>query len=96
MLSLVERDEDATRQVAVVGADVRAPVTVEGADARFWWLRAGVRTPVGPVLDFSRLSDDYGARPRFTGAMAGIHAWDPVDAGFSADFTRFRLDRVPG
>jgi xylan 1,4-beta-xylosidase len=48
--------------------------------------------PLGPELDFSRLSDDYGSRLRFTGAMAGIHAWDLVDAGFTADFTRFRLD----
>ncbi|MFD4554090.1 family 43 glycosylhydrolase [Streptomyces sp. NPDC058469] len=100
VLSLVERDEDGTRQVAVVEVDVRAPlalgVTVEGADARFWCLREGVRTPVGPVLDFSRLSDDYGSRLRFTGAMAGIHAWDLVDGAFTADFSGFRLRCTPG
>lgn len=96
VLSLVERDEDGTRQVAVVEVDGRAPlvlgVTVEGADARFWFVRDGVRASVGPELDFSRLSDDYGSRLRFTGAMAGIQVWDPVDAGFTADFSRFRLD----
>jgi xylan 1,4-beta-xylosidase len=100
VLSLVERDEDGTRQVAAVGVDVSAPVmlgvTVEGADARFWYVREGVRTAVGPVSDFSRLSDDYGSRLRFTGAMAGIHAWDLVDAGFTADFGRFRLDCTAG
>jgi xylan 1,4-beta-xylosidase len=100
VLSLVERDEDGTRQVAVVEVDVRAPlvlgVTVEGADARFWCVRDGVRAPVGPELDFSRLSDDYGSRLRFTGAMAGIHVWDLVDAGFTADFSRFRLDCTAG
>jgi xylan 1,4-beta-xylosidase len=100
VLSLVERDEDGVRQVAVVDVPVDGPVTlgvtVEGADARFWYVRAGVRTAVGPALDFSRLSDDHGSRLRFTGAMAGIHARDLVDAAFTADFTGFRLTCTPG
>ncbi|MFJ8059072.1 family 43 glycosylhydrolase [Streptomyces sp. NPDC096142] len=100
VLSLVERDESGTRQVAVVAVDGGGPltlgVTVEGAGARFWWLREGERTPVGPELDFSRLSDDYGSRLRFTGAMAGVHAWDPVGDGFTADFAGFRLTCRPG
>jgi xylan 1,4-beta-xylosidase len=95
VLGLVERDEEGTRQVAVVEVPVGTPVTlgvtVEGADARFWYVRDGVRTAVGAALDFSRLSDDHGSRLRFTGAMAGIHARDPVDAAFTADFTGFRL-----
>ncbi|MEU6225960.1 family 43 glycosylhydrolase [Streptomyces sp. NPDC047042] len=95
VLSLRERDEDATRQVAVVEVDASGPltlgVTVDGADASFWYVKDGVRQPVGPPLDFSRLSDDYGSRLRFTGAMAGIHAMDLVDAGFTADFSDFRL-----
>ncbi|MFC9508248.1 family 43 glycosylhydrolase [Streptomyces sp. NPDC057002] len=100
VLSLVERDEDGVRQVAVVELPDDAPVTlgvtVEGADARFWFVRDGVRTAVGPALDFSRLSDDHGSRLRFTGAMAGIHARDLVDAAFTADFTGFRLTCVSG
>ncbi|MDQ0717114.1 xylan 1,4-beta-xylosidase [Streptomyces luteogriseus] len=100
VLSLVERDEDGVRQVAVVDVPVDGPVTlgvtVEGADARFWYVRAGVRTAIGPALDFSRLSDDHGSRLRFTGAMAGIHARDLVDAAFTADFTGFRLTCTPG
>lgn len=100
VLSLVARDEDGVRQVAVVDVPVDGPVTlgvtVEGADARFWYVRAGVRTAVGPALDFSRLSDDHGSRLRFTGAMAGIHARDLVDAAFTADFTGFRLTCTPG
>jgi xylan 1,4-beta-xylosidase len=98
VLGLVERDEDGARQVAVVDVPVEAPVTlgvtVEGAEARFWYVRDGVRTAVGPALDFSRLSDDHGSRLRFTGAMAGIHARDLVDAAFTADFTGFRLTCV--
>ncbi|CAL9290689.1 family 43 glycosylhydrolase [Streptomyces sp. SudanB52_2052] len=99
VLSLVERDEEGLRQVAVVDVAADAPVTlgvtVEGADARFWYLRDGARTAVGPALDFSRLSDDHGSRLRFTGAMAGVHARDLVDAAFTADFTGFRLVCTP-
>ncbi|MFJ7291233.1 glycoside hydrolase family 43 protein [Streptomyces collinus] len=99
VLSLVERDEDGMRQAAVVDVFVDGPVTlgatVEGADAHFWYVRDGVRTAVGPVLDFGRLSDDHGSRLRFTGAMAGIHARDLVDATFTADFTGFRLTCTP-
>ncbi|MFJ9584068.1 family 43 glycosylhydrolase [Streptomyces acidicola] len=112
VLSLVERDEEGARQAAAVEVDARRPVTlgvtVEGAEARFWFVRDpdgnahgdgdadadGVRVPVGPPLDFSRLSDDYGSRLRFTGAMAGIHARDLVDASFTADFSDFRLTCV--
>ncbi|MFJ4079292.1 glycoside hydrolase family 43 protein [Streptomyces iakyrus] len=99
VLSLVERDEDGMRQAAVVDVPADGPVTmgvsVEGADARFWYVRDGVRTAVGPALDFGRLSDDHGPRLRFTGAMAGIHARDLVDAAFTADFTGFRLTCTP-
>ncbi|WP_328753546.1 hypothetical protein OHT57_38170 [Streptomyces sp. NBC_00285] len=38
-----------------------------------------------------RLSDDHGSKLRFTGAMAGIHTVDLVDAAFTADFGGFRL-----
>ncbi|GCB45078.1 family 43 glycosylhydrolase [Streptomyces sp. NL15-2K] len=99
VLSLVEREEFGTRQAAVVDVDAEGPltlgVTVEGAQARFWYVRDGVRTPVGPALDFSKLSDDYGSKLRFTGSMAGIHAVDLVDAAFTADFTGFRLECLP-
>jgi xylan 1,4-beta-xylosidase len=105
VLSLVERDEGSTRQVAVVDVDADVDVdverresaftigaTVEDGVARFWCADdGGTRTPVGPELDFTRLSDDHGSRLRFTGAMAGIHAVDLVDAAFTADFTGFRL-----
>lgn len=96
VLSLVERDEGSTRQVAVVDVHTESAftigVTVEDGVARFWSLGAhGVRAPVGPELDFTRLSDDHGSKLRFTGAMAGIHAVDLVGAAFTADFTGFRL-----
>ncbi|MFJ8506381.1 hypothetical protein [Streptomyces avermitilis] len=99
VVSLQERDEEDLRQVAVdvdAGAPVTLGVTVDGPDARFWYVRDAVRTPVGPPLDFSRLSDDYGSRLRFTGALAGIHAHDLVDATFTADFTDFRVTCTAG
>ncbi|MEV1078177.1 family 43 glycosylhydrolase [Streptomyces sp. NPDC050211] len=97
VLRLVERDEDGIEQKAVVDATtpVTLGVTVEGAEARFWYARDGNRIPIGPPLDFGKLSDDHGARLRFTGVMAGIHAWDLVDAEFTADFTGFRLACTP-
>ncbi|MDX2679786.1 family 43 glycosylhydrolase [Streptomyces sp. NY05-11A] len=99
VLSLVERDEKGARQAAVVDVDASVPVTlgvtVDGAEARFWYLRDGVRTPVGPPLDAGRLSDDHGGRLRFTGTLAGIHVRDLVDAAFTADFRDFRLTCTP-
>jgi len=95
VLSLVEREEFGTRRAAVVDVDTDGPLTlgltVDGAEARFWYVRDGIRTPVGEPLDFGKLSDDYGSKLRFTGSMAGIHAVDLVDATFTADFTGFRL-----
>ncbi|WP_210584434.1 glycoside hydrolase family 43 protein [Streptomyces sp. GESEQ-35] len=98
VLRLVERDEESTRQIAVVDSttSVTLGVTVEEVEARFWCVQDGKRIPIGPPLDFGKLSDDHGSRLRFTGAMAGIHAWDLVDAEFTADFTGFRLDCPPG
>lgn len=66
-------------------------MTVDGPEARFWYVHDGARTPAGPALDISRLSDDHGSKLRFTEAMAGIHAVDLVDAAFTAGFTGFRL-----
>jgi xylan 1,4-beta-xylosidase len=95
VLSLLERDADGARQVALhevaSGVPLTLGVTVDGADARFWVRQGGQRQPIGPILDFSRLSDDYGSRLRFTGALVGIHARDLVDGVFTADFTGFRL-----
>ncbi|WP_031487657.1 family 43 glycosylhydrolase [Streptomyces bicolor] len=95
VLRLVEREESGTRLAAVVEVDASVPltlgVTVDDGQARFWYVRQGERTPIGPPLDFTKLSDDYGSKLRFTGAMAGVHAVDLVDAAFTADFTGFRL-----
>ncbi|MBD0735693.1 glycoside hydrolase family 43 protein [Streptomyces sp. CBMA29] len=47
--------------------------------------------PVGPPLDASKLSDDYGNRLRFTGAFVGVCAQDVGGARARADFDWFEL-----
>jgi xylan 1,4-beta-xylosidase len=44
---------------------------------------------IGPVLDATKLSDDYGAGLHFTGAMVGICAQDLSGAKLHADFDYF-------
>ena len=44
---------------------------------------------IGPVLDFSKLSDDYGSTLRFTGAMVGLCAQDVGGTNTVADFDYF-------
>ena len=44
---------------------------------------------IGPVLDFSKLSDDYGSTLRFTGAMVGVCAQDLNGTKTIADFDYF-------
>jgi xylan 1,4-beta-xylosidase len=46
-------------------------------------------TDVGPVLDATVLSDDYGSSLRFTGAFVGLAAQDPVTGALPADFAYF-------
>ncbi|RPE39487.1 xylan 1,4-beta-xylosidase [Streptomyces sp. Ag109_O5-1] len=58
VLTLTARDEGETRRPAVVEVDATAPltlgVTVDGADARFWYETDRTRHPLGPPLDFTR------------------------------------------
>ncbi len=44
---------------------------------------------IGPVLDSSKLSDDYGAGLHFTGAMVGLCAQDVGGVCLNADFDYF-------
>ena len=44
---------------------------------------------IGPMLDFSKLSDDYGGTLRFTGAMVGICVQDVGGTRAIADFDYF-------
>ena len=44
---------------------------------------------IGPALDFSKLSDDYGSGLHFTGAMVGLCAQDLSGLNIPADFDYF-------
>ena len=50
---------------------------------------------IGPVLDASKLSDDYGAGLHFTGAFVGVAAQDLGGARIAADFDYFSLASIP-
>jgi xylan 1,4-beta-xylosidase len=65
---------------------------IDGARLQFSASRDGVTwQSVGPALDATKLSDDYGAALRFTGAFAGLCAQDVGGAGITADFSHFEL-----
>jgi xylan 1,4-beta-xylosidase len=49
---------------------------------------------IGPVLDMSKLSDDYGSTLRFTGAMVGLCAQDVSGGKLHADFDYFAYQAV--
>lgn len=63
------------------GAGLRFSVSPDGTG----------RLDIGPDLDASRLSDDYGDRLRFTGAFVGVCAQDLAGTGAVADFDRFEI-----
>ncbi len=52
--------------------------------------------PIGPALDASKLSDDYGGGLHFTGAFVGLSAHDVAGQGAFADFDYFILRALPG
>ncbi|MEW1718036.1 glycoside hydrolase family 43 protein [Streptomyces sp. NPDC093109] len=66
------------------GAELRFSASPDGTD----WIR------VGPVLDATKLSDDYGDRLRFTGAFAGVCAQDLGGTRAVADFDWFELTNL--
>jgi xylan 1,4-beta-xylosidase len=49
---------------------------------------------IGPALDFSKLSDDYGSTLRFTGAMVGLCTQDLGGTHAVADFDYFSYQSV--
>lgn len=63
------------------GPELRFSASPDGTD----WQQ------VGPVLDASKLSDDYGDRLRFTGAFVGLCAQDVGGTKAHADFDWFEL-----
>ena len=86
------RDRGGARVLATRILDygpVELAAELDGATARF---RVD-DVELGPALDVGVLSDDYGDTLRFTGSMAGIFAFDTVDAAFTATFGSIRLEQ---
>ncbi len=102
VVQLVHGRPDGARVVATTDAPagaVRLSAAVDGAVVR---MRAGSASgrldPIGPGLDFTELSDDFGPGLRFTGACAGISVVDLVEGSFQADFCDWslRCEPLPG
>ncbi|WDR07328.1 glycoside hydrolase family 43 protein [Devosia rhodophyticola] len=72
---------------------VRLALTIRGAALQFYYaLDDAERTPIGPVLDASILSDECGGHAEhgsFTGAFVGMAAHDLNGMATPADFSRF-------
>lgn len=69
---------------------VHLQAEIDGARLQFSASRDGEAwQPVGPALDASKLSDDYGAGLHFTGAFVGLCAQDVGGSDITADFAHF-------
>ena len=69
---------------------------IDGARLQFSASRDGAAwQPVGPVLDASKISDDYGTGLHFTGAFVGLCAQDVGGTGHMADFAHFAFVSEP-
>lgn len=90
-------DELAASQIAIDDwprAYLRA--TIRGGQLQFDASPDGAAwRNIGPVLDASKLSDDYGTGLHFTGAFAGLCAQDLGGTLMAADFDYFSLMTLP-
>ncbi len=68
---------------------------IDRAELRFSFSPTGMNWErIGPILDASKLSDDYGAGLHFTGAFVGLCAQDFNATRASADFDYFLLKDI--
>ena len=80
--------------VPVGEGPVALAMAVQGNDLQFFWRETHARDwhAIGPVLDAGVVSDEVGRGEHgsFTGAFAGMFAFDTSGAGRAADFDHFR------
>lgn len=80
--------------IAVPDGPLELAMEVRDNDLQFFWRVSGTAEwqPIGPVLDAGVVSDEggRGEHGSFTGAFAGMFAFDTSGAGRAADFDRFR------
>jgi xylan 1,4-beta-xylosidase len=73
-------------------AEVHLRAEINQAELRFSASQNGKQwQQIGPVLDASKLSDDYGRGLHFTGAFIGIAAHDVAGERAVADFDYFTV-----
>lgn len=93
--------------ISVADGPVRLRVEVRGAALRFFYMKDGAWTRIGPVLDNSVLSDESGEGEQskitgsfvgignFTGAFVGMAAHDLGGLAMPADFSHFTYKNLP-
>ena len=98
ILGVVQTDDGAYAEFAESAISVEGwpgchlRVVIDEAQLRFAASRDGeVWQMVGPELDASKLSDDYGQGLHFTGAFVGLCAQDLAGTGAVANFSFFDL-----
>ncbi|WP_067225938.1 glycoside hydrolase family 43 protein [Streptomyces sp. NBRC 109706] len=104
VLGLVVRDDGAYAEppeTVVELADWPDEILLRARlDGASLWLEAapaeGRWRTIGPELDATRLSDDYGSRLRFTGAFLGVCAQDLGGTRTPADFRAPEVEIAPG
>lgn len=86
--------------VTVPDGPIGLAMEVRDNDLRFFWRPAGVGgwQAIGPVLDAGVVSDEggRGEHGSFTGAFAGMFAFDTSGSGLAADFDLFRYVSLSG
>jgi xylan 1,4-beta-xylosidase len=86
-----QRREHVLSRVPLPGGPVVLCADVDAGAVQFSWCRPGATpTPIGPLLDCSRLADEVVRG--FTGTMVGITCQDAFRRTAWADFDHFRLE----
>ncbi|MGO4436149.1 glycoside hydrolase family 43 protein [Rhizobium sp. RAF56] len=84
--------------LSVPDGRIQLAMEVRDNDLQFFWQAEGMGAwqPIGPVLDAGVVSDEggRGEHGSFTGAFAGVFAFDTSGRVKSADFDWFNYDRL--
>jgi xylan 1,4-beta-xylosidase len=76
-----------TKPLPVECTDIFLRATFEGSNLQFSWSLTGETfSNIGPVLDASTLSDDYGTHLDFTGTFVGMTCVDLTGMKALAEF----------
>ncbi len=84
--------------VTIPGGPVELAMEIRDNDLQFFWRPGGTNEwqPIGPALDASVISDEggRGEHGSFTGAFAGMFAFDTSGRAKPADFSRFAYEAI--